>query len=76
VVASFISAAGGLGIAGYAAPWCSLGMVIAGGGEGADRARAAGRVPAGLRFPILTCIYLNDAIHPVTARPVSLKLQP
>jgi F-type H+-transporting ATPase subunit a len=59
VFASFIPLLAGLGIAGYAAAVMPLGMVIA--------LTALELLVAFLQayvFTILTCIYLNDAIHP------------
>jgi F-type H+-transporting ATPase subunit a len=59
VFASFIPLLAGLGIAGYAGAVMPLGMVIA--------LTALELLVAFLQayvFTILTCIYLNDAIHP------------
>ena len=59
VFASFIPVLAGLGIAGYAGAVLPLGMVIA--------LTALELLVAFLQayvFTILTCIYLNDAIHP------------
>ena len=59
VFASFIPLLAGLGIAGYAGAVLPLGMVIA--------LTALELLVAFLQayvFTILTCIYLNDAIHP------------
>jgi F-type H+-transporting ATPase subunit a len=59
VFASFITLLGGLGIAGIAGATLPLAMVVA--------LTALELLVAFLQayvFAILTCIYLNDAIHP------------